>query len=406
LESAFSARSGGEPGDENDFHYHFQRTGLVCQAAGRRRTPLHDPMPSRAGRRTPKRIAVPLWTHEVVLAGGSRENPSVRFLEWRESMGVLARKVVVVTGASSGIGREASVEFARRGARLVLAARRADALEETARQCRSAGGEALVVPTDVTRDEDVVLLVERALSLEGRVDVWVNNAGVTLFAMLEEASLDDHRRVIETNLFGAMRCARVVVPIFRRQGTGVMINVGSILSRIGQPFVPSYVISKFALRGMTEALRVEFADRPDVHFCTLLPYAVSTQHFETGANRLGRPPRPVPPVQPPSKVARALVDLAERPRRQRHVPRIAALGLMLHAVMPRAVERTLLHVLASWHFRPELTGKTEGDLREPSRVPARVVGSRGPRAGSWELFGWILLRFVRIMTRPAPPPAR
>jgi NAD(P)-dependent dehydrogenase (short-subunit alcohol dehydrogenase family) len=321
-------------------------------------------------------------------------------------MAKLRGSIVVVTGASSGIGREASIEFARRGARLVLAARRAEALEETAALCRDAGGEAVVVPTDVTRDEDVTRLVERALALEGRLDVWVNNAGVTLFALLEDAPLDDHRQVIETNLFGAMRCARAVAPIFRRQGYGVMINVGSILSRIGQPFVPSYVISKFAVRGLTEALRVEFADRPNVHFCSLLPYAVGTQHFETGANHIGRAPRPVPPMQTSSDVARALVDLAERPRRQRHVPRIAALGLALHELLPRTVERTLLHVLSTWHFRPELAPATDGDLREPTRLPARSAGSSPPKGGSLQLFGWIMQRFVRILTRPAPPPAR
>lgn len=318
----------------------------------------------------------------------------------------LRGRVVVMTGASSGIGRQASIELARRGARLVLAARRTAALEETAEACRDAGGDAVVVTTDVTRDEDVERLVERALSLEGRVDVWVNNAGVTLFAPLEEASLEEHRRVIETNLFGAIRCARAVVPIFRRQEEGVMINVGSVLSRIGQPFVPSYAISKFALRGLTETLRVEFADRPNVHFCTLLPYAVATQHFETGANFVGQPARPVPPVQNPADVASALVDLVARPRRQRHVPRIAALGLALHALMPRAVERTLLHVLSSWHFEPQRTETSEGDLLKPSRVPARVHGARPARAGSLSLFGWILSRFVHIMTRPAPPPAR
>src|SRR5690606_17479042 len=144
--------------------------------------------------------------------------------------------------------------------------------------------------------EDAVdALVERTLAAFERIDVWVNNAGVTLFAPLEGAPFEQHRRVIETNLFGPMYAARAVVPIFRRQGRGVMINVGSILGKVGQPFVPSYVISKFALRGLTEALRAELADAPDIHVCSLLPYAMDTPHFESGANRVGRAAHPMPP---------------------------------------------------------------------------------------------------------------
>ncbi|HEY3494572.1 MAG TPA: SDR family NAD(P)-dependent oxidoreductase [Polyangiaceae bacterium] len=318
----------------------------------------------------------------------------------------LRGKVVVVTGASSGIGRAAAFEFARRGARLVLAARRAEALEVTAARCRELGAEALAVPTDVTRDEDVAHLIERSLAIDGTVDVWVNNAGVTLFTLFEKAPLEEHRRVLETNLIGAMRCAHAFAPLLRRQQQGVLLNVGSILSKVGQPFVPSYVISKFGLRGLTEALRAEFADLPDVHVCTLLPYAVGTQHFETGANRVGLEVRPLPPVQETNDVARALVDLAERPRRERHVPRIAVLGLALHALFPRPVERILLHVLSTWHFRANPAPITKGSLEPaPSTLPA-VHGTRAPKGSSLQLFGWILQRFVRIMTRPAPPPAR
>ncbi|MEW6270939.1 MAG: SDR family NAD(P)-dependent oxidoreductase, partial [Thermodesulfobacteriota bacterium] len=140
-------------------------------------------------------------------------------------MSRLRGKVVVVTGASSGLGRASAVEFASRGAHLVLAARRRDALEKTARMCRSAGGDAVCIPTDVTSEEQVRALADAAVAHHGRIDVWVNNAGVTLFALLEDAPFEEHRRVIETNLFGPMYAARAVVPVFRRQRRGVMINV-------------------------------------------------------------------------------------------------------------------------------------------------------------------------------------
>ena len=116
--------------------------------------------------------------------------------------------VVIVTGASSGLGRATAVELADRGATLVLAARRSDALEDTARQCRSKAPYAITVETDVTVEEEVQALAQRALDEFGRIDVWINNAGVTLFSPLEHATFDEHQRVIETNLFGAMHGAR------------------------------------------------------------------------------------------------------------------------------------------------------------------------------------------------------
>ncbi len=313
----------------------------------------------------------------------------------------LTGKVVVITGASSGIGRAGAIAFARKGCSLVLAARRADALEATAPLCRQAGGRALVVVTDVTKEDDVARLASEAMGVTGRIDVWVNNAGVTLFSLLEDAPFEEHRRVLETNLHGAMHGARAVVPIFRRQKHGVLINVGSVLSKIGQPFVPSYVISKFALRGMTEALRSDLADEPDVHVCTLMPYAVDTQHFESAANRIGHPARAMPPVQSPEKVAAAMVDLARRPRRELHVPRVAALGLVFHFLTPRFAERLLNHALREWHFGPSRQPPTKGNLYAPPSEPAYAHGTRPPRLGAPALALWAARESVVLQVESA-----
>ncbi len=304
--------------------------------------------------------------------------------------------VVVITGASSGIGRAASVLFARRGYTVFLAARRQDALDETARQCRSAGGEAFCIPTDVTQEVQVHELAVRVLEQVGRIDVWVNNAGVTVFAPLSELSTLEHRRVIETNVYGALYGAQAVLPIFRRQGSGVLINVGSILSKIGQPFVPSYVMSKFALRGLSEVLRVEIADEPGIHVCTLLPYAVDTPHFQEGANRVGFDPHAMPPVQSPEKVARALVHLAEHPRRELHVPRIASAGLALHALMPRTVERVLARALKRWHFGTAHQKKGVGNLFWPVTPVGSVHGDRRPVVSTARLLAWAFTEFLWI----------
>jgi short-subunit dehydrogenase len=307
----------------------------------------------------------------------------------------LRGKVVVITGASSGLGRETALQLARGGCRLVLAARRGDDLDEVARACRELGGEAIAVAADVTSEESVAEVLNAALAAWGQVDVWINNAGVTLFAQLDEAPFDDHRRVIETNLFGAVLSARAVLPVFRRQRRGTLINVGSVLGKIGQPFVPSYVISKFGLRGLSEALRSEVADEPDIHVCTILPYAIDTPHFESGASEVGREARTMPPVQSPEKVARAIVRLIERPRRERHVPRVAALGLVLHWMMPRTTERLVAHALRRFHFGlPAPRG--EGAIYQPQQ-PGTVHGTRPPTISGPRFALWAARELVRIV---------
>jgi NAD(P)-dependent dehydrogenase (short-subunit alcohol dehydrogenase family) len=305
-------------------------------------------------------------------------------------------KVVVITGATSGIGRAAAIEFAAQGCRVVLAGRRLEALAEAAHECRAAGGQAVTLQTDVTREEQVEALAALALEQTGVVDIWINNAGVTLFGPLEGTPFDEHRQVLETNLFGAMYGARAVLPIFRRQKRGVLINVGSILSKIGQPFVPSYVISKFALRGLTETLRAEVANEWDIHICSLLPYAVDTEHFESGANRIGQSAHAMPPTQSPEKVARALVQLARRPRRERHLPSIAVLGFGLHALFPKVTERVLFDTLQRWHFGDEQEAKTDGNLYRPLRSDGGVHGARPPRVSTLRLLAFALQRFVSL----------
>ena len=305
-------------------------------------------------------------------------------------------RVVVVTGASSGLGRAIAVEFARGHSSLVLGARRTEALEDTARSCRIAGGEAIAVATDVTREQDVIELAAAALDRWDRIDVWINNAGVTLFALLEQAPFEQHQRVIETNLLGAMLGARAVLPVFRRQHRGMLINIGSVLSEIGQAFVPSYVISKFGVHGLSEALRVEVADEPDIHVCTVFPYAIDTPHFEAAGNRLGQVPRAMPPVSSPERIARAVAKLPDHPRRRLYVPRIAVLGIAVHAVIPRTLERLLLDALRAWHISEQSEQVSTGNLFEPGPETPGTRGNRPPQVTTARLLAWLARRLVHL----------
>jgi NAD(P)-dependent dehydrogenase (short-subunit alcohol dehydrogenase family) len=310
-------------------------------------------------------------------------------------MDPLHGKVVVVTGASSGLGRETAIQLAARGCRVALAARRESELERTARLCGNDLRNTLVVRTDVTREEDVDRLALAVVERWGCIDAWINNAGVTLYAPLEGGPFEEHRRVIETNLYGSIHGARAAVPIFRRQGHGVLVNVCSVLSKVGHAFVPSYVISKFAQRGLTEALRVELADEPNIHVCSIFPYAIDTPHFENAANELGFRARALAPVQSPEKVARAIVGLVERPRRERHVPRGVPLWLGWHSLRPRTIERLVLHALERWHLEGrEQLG--EGNLFRPLPGGSSIHGRRKPRIAAPALFVWALREYVQL----------
>jgi NAD(P)-dependent dehydrogenase (short-subunit alcohol dehydrogenase family) len=268
--------------------------------------------------------------------------------------------------------------------------------------CRRSGIRALVVETDVTDEEAVRRLAAKALELRGRVDVWVNNAGVTVFTQLDEGPFEPHRKVIETNVYGAMFGARAILPVFKRQHAGVLIDVSSVLGKVGQPYVPSYVISKFALQGLAETLRTEVAEEPHIHICTLLPYAVDTPHFEHGANRIGLDARAMPPMQSPEKVARALVSLAEHPRRELYVPRYARLGVALQRVFPAVADRVLLDVTREWHFGHQSQPTTTGNLYSPSAESAQVRGHRPARTTLPGLLLWGAGHLVRRLSRKRP----
>ena len=283
----------------------------------------------------------------------------------------------MVTGASSGIGRATGLAFAERGACVVLAARRAEALEELARQCQAAGGQALAVPTDVTNELAVAELARRAVERFGRIDVWVNNAGVYLLGLLEATPPEAFRRVLETNFFGYVNGARAVLPRFREQGHGVLINNASVYSHVGAPWLTAYVSSKFAVRGFSEALRQELADLPDVHICTVSPSPIDTPIFASAANHSGRAVKAPPPTYPPEQVAGTILASALHPKRERIVGGAGRLVTVAEAVVPGWFERVNCRYVNGLQFAAEPAPATDGNLYEP------VSDGRAQARGGW-----------------------
>jgi len=225
--------------------------------------------------------------------------------------------VVVVTGASSGIGRATALKLAGSRADLVLAARSATSLEEVANECRALGAEVLPVVADVIHEADVERVLEAATSRFGGVDGWVHTAAVMAYGRFEDVPSETFRRVVDTNVHGSVHAARTALRQFREQGYGTLVLTGSLLGEIATPYMSSYVTSKWAVRGFARVLAIEARDIPDVHVCVISPGGVDTPVYLQAANYAGLVGRPPPPVDSPEKIARAVVRTLEdhRPRR-------------------------------------------------------------------------------------------
>ena len=289
----------------------------------------------------------------------------------------LHNSVVVVTGASSGIGRATALAFAQAGARVVLAARRQEALEGAAAECRRYGSDALAVPTDVRDRAAVERLADQARATFGGVDVWVNNAGVTLLGRFEDAPEDLWREVLEINFFGTVNGARAALPSLRDRG-GTLINVGSVNSRVGAPYASAYVASKFAVRGFAECLRDELRGE-GVDVCTVMPASIDTPLFQHAANFAGRPVKPLRPVIRPERVAATIVRCAKRPRREVVVGLSGRQLIALHDLALPVFERVMSRNVDREHFQQRPAGPSPGNLREPDPDWTGVTG--GWKAG-------------------------
>ncbi|NDP62393.1 SDR family oxidoreductase [Polaromonas sp.] len=280
----------------------------------------------------------------------------------------LPAPVVVLTGASSGIGHATALAFARTGAHLVLAARGPEALDKVAAECELLDAQALAVPTDVTDADAMQALAHAAIQRFGRIDVWINNVGVGAVGAFDTMPMEAHERVIAANLLGHMNGAHAVLPHFRQRGRGTLINMISSGGWVPAPYAAAYTASKFGLRGFSEALRAELGSLPDVHVCEVYPTFVDTPGLFHGANYTGKRLHPPPPVLDPRAVAQTLVALSRAPHDVTAIGSMAIPGRLAHAVAPGLTGRLARWLTDRSLERADPAPVTNGNLFEPSRV--------------------------------------
>jgi NAD(P)-dependent dehydrogenase (short-subunit alcohol dehydrogenase family) len=286
----------------------------------------------------------------------------------------LRDQVMVITGGTSGIGLATAKRAAERGARVVLCSRNEPDLRATVAAIEQSGGKAQSVVADVSKPEDVERLAATAVEEFGALDTWVNNAGVSFYGRLTEVAIEDMRRLFEVNFWGTVYGARAAVARLRGSG-GALINIGSIVSDRAIPLQGAYSASKHAVKGFTDALRMELEEEGAPISVTLIkPSAIDTPYFQHAKNYMPVEPKPPAPVYAPEVVADAILRAAEHPVRD---ITIGGGGRFLSAVgtaLPRLTDFYMERAMFSSQRSELPSEEREGNLYQSSPRPRMERG--------------------------------
>jgi NAD(P)-dependent dehydrogenase (short-subunit alcohol dehydrogenase family) len=284
----------------------------------------------------------------------------------------LQGRVVVVTGASAGVGRAIARALGAQGARVGLVARGTDGLEAAAREIRAEGGEAMVLPADVADAGAVGAVADRVAREWGGIDVWVNNAMVSVFSPVDRMKPEEFRRVTEVTYLGYVYGTLAALEHMRPRDAGLIVQIGSALAYRSIPLQSAYCAAKSAIRGFTDSLRCELAhDRSNIKVTALHLPAVNTPQFQVVRNRLPKHPQPVPPIYQPEVVARAVLYAIEHPRRELWVGWPVIKALLGQKLIPGILDR----YLGRKGYEAQQTAKLRHEHRD--NLDAPLPGDRG-----------------------------
>jgi NAD(P)-dependent dehydrogenase (short-subunit alcohol dehydrogenase family) len=256
------------------------------------------------------------------------------------------QQVVALVGASSGIGRATALEFAKRGAKVAVAARSRSGLDSLVDEIHQFGGEAIAIPADVADFEQVKAIADKTVERFGRLDTWVHLAATNVFAPFEQITPVEFQRVIEVSLMGQVYGAMVALPHLRQTGQGALIHVSSVEARRSLPFQSPYSASKHGIEGFLDSLRVELQhEGAPISVTNVMPAVINTPFYNKGMTKLGVKPTGVPPYYQPDLVARSILHVAEHPTRDIIVGDVGRILDVLQKLSPHFVD-WLLQLIA------------------------------------------------------------
>ncbi|WP_163397277.1 SDR family NAD(P)-dependent oxidoreductase [Flavobacterium fluviatile] len=286
-----------------------------------------------------------------------------------------AEKTVVITGASSGIGRAAAEAFANEGYNLVLVARGKKGLDEIVTYCEGLNVTAVGISADVSIAEEVEKVASTAISISGKIDVWVNNAGVMASGKFEEIPMEIHQQVIKTNLFGYMHGAYNAIKIFKNQNEGILINNISIGGFMPAPYSAVYSASKFGIKGMMECLQGEISNRKHIHICNLYPQLQNSTGNLHSAKYSGFNMTIPFIASDPRDTAAKMVDLVKHPRKDVFPDLRAAAITSTYKLFPKAIINTASAAVRVKMKHNEDKQENPGNVLTKSQEPLRVYGN-------------------------------